>query len=81
MAQGSATKLNVLRAQGAKPAGPHPARPSAAHLAAGAPVEIHRVVNACGDVSIAGQLASVGSQWVGRRITSGLGSIAKYWML
>jgi hypothetical protein len=46
--------LARLRAQGARPAGPPPARPSGTQLSAGAPVEIHRSVNAVGMVSIGG---------------------------
>lgn len=64
----SSLDLDKLRADGARPAGPPPARPAAAHLAAGAPVEIHRVVNASGNVSVAGRHVSVGAQWAGRRI-------------
>jgi hypothetical protein len=61
--------LARLRAQGARPAGPPPARPSGTQLSAGAPVEIHRSVNAVGMVSIAGHYHSVGQQFAGRRIT------------
>jgi hypothetical protein len=61
--------LARLRAQGARSAGPPPARPSWTQLSAGAPVEIHRTVNAVGMVSIAGKYHSVGQQFAGRRIT------------
>ncbi|WP_235022471.1 hypothetical protein [Amycolatopsis alkalitolerans] len=61
--------LNRLRAQGARPGGPPPARPAAAHLAAGAPIEVDRTVNYSGCVSLAGVLISVGAQWAGRRVT------------
>jgi transposase InsO family protein len=61
--------LARLRVQGARPAGPPPARPSWAQLTAGAPVEIQRTVNATGTVSIAGKYHSVGQQFAGRRIT------------
>jgi len=62
--------LTRLRAHGARPAGPPPpARPSWTELTAGAPVEIHRSVNAVGMVSIAGHYRSVGQQFAGRRIT------------
>jgi hypothetical protein len=61
--------LTRLRAQGARPAGPPPARPSWTQLTAGAPVEIQRTVNATGTVSIAGKYHSVGQQFAGRRVT------------
>jgi hypothetical protein len=61
--------LARLRAQGARSAGPPPARPSWTQLTAGAPVEIQRTVNATGTVSIAGKYHSVGQQFAGRRIT------------
>jgi hypothetical protein len=61
--------LARLRAQGARPAGPPPARPSWTQLTAGAPVEIQRTVNATGTVSIAAKYHSVGQQFAGRRIT------------
>ncbi|MCA1835807.1 MAG: IS481 family transposase, partial [Actinobacteria bacterium] len=58
-----------LRTQGARPAGPPPARPSWTQLTAGIPVEIQRTVNATGTVSIAGKHHSVGQHFAGRRIT------------
>jgi transposase InsO family protein len=61
--------LARLRAQGARSAGPPPARPSWTQLSTGAPVEIQRTVNATGTVSIAGKYHSVGQQFAGRRIT------------
>jgi transposase InsO family protein len=61
--------LARLRTQGARPAGPPPARPSWTQLTTGAPVEIHRTANAVGMVSIAGKYHSVGQQLAGRRIT------------
>jgi hypothetical protein len=61
--------LARLRAQGARPAGPPPARPSWAQLAGGVPVEIQRTVNATGTVSIAGKYHSVGQHFAGRRVT------------
>jgi hypothetical protein len=61
--------LARLRAQGARPAGPPPARPSWTQLTAGAPVEIHRTVNAVGMVSIGGTYHSVGQHFAGQRIT------------
>lgn len=65
----SSLDLDKLRADGATPAGPPPARPAAAHLGAGAPVEVHRVVNTSGLVSLARQLLSVGQRWAGQRVT------------
>jgi hypothetical protein len=65
------TSIDLARlcAQGARPAGPPPpARPSWTQLATGAPVEIQRMVNAIGTVSIAGKFHSVGQQFAGRRI-------------
>jgi hypothetical protein len=61
--------LARLHAQGARPAGPPPARPSWTQLSAGAPVEIQRTVNAVGMVSIAGHYHSIGQQFAGRHIT------------
>jgi hypothetical protein len=61
--------LARLRAQGARPADPPPARPSWTQLAAGAPVEIQRTVNATGTVSIAGKHHCIGQHFAGRRIT------------
>jgi hypothetical protein len=61
--------LTRLRAQGARPAGPPPARPSWTQLTAGAPVEIQRTVNATGTVSIAGKHHCIGQHFAGRRIT------------
>lgn len=60
--------LARLRATGARSAGPAPARPAAAQLTSG-PVEIHRTVNASGNVSVAGHHVNVGAQHAGRRIT------------
>jgi hypothetical protein len=59
--------LARLRAAGARPAGPAPARPAAGLLSG--PVEIHRTVNASGNVSVAGHYLNVGAQHAGRRIT------------
>jgi hypothetical protein len=61
--------LTRLRAQGARSAGPPPARPSWTQLTAGAPVEIQRTVNATGTVSIAGKHHCIGQHFAGRRIT------------
>lgn len=65
----TSTDLARLRAQGARPAGPPPARPSWTQLTASAPVEIHRTVNAVGTVSIVGKPHSIGQHFAGRRIT------------
>jgi hypothetical protein len=61
--------LARLRAQGARPAGLPPARPSWTQLSAGTPVEIHRTANAGGMVSIGGTYHSIGQQFAGQRIT------------
>jgi len=61
--------LDRLRAQGARPAGLPPARPAAAYLASGAPIELYRTVNHSGTVSLGGRVVSVGAQWAGRRLT------------
>lgn len=60
------THLARLRADGASPAGPPPARAAANRLVG--PIEIHRTVNASGNVSVAGQYLNVGGQHAGRRI-------------
>ena len=65
----STVDLARLRAEGARPAGPPPAKPSVGMLAAGAPIEIDRNVNANGFVILAGHHLSVGSPLAGRRIT------------
>ena len=57
--------LARLRADGARPAGPPPARSAAP---ATGPVDIHRTVNAVGCVSVAGRQINVGGQHAGRRI-------------
>jgi transposase InsO family protein len=61
----STTGLARLRADGGRPAGPPPAHPA---VAEGEPVEVHRLVNSSGNVSLAGQYISVGAQHAGRRI-------------
>lgn len=60
------THLARLRADGARPAGPLPARAAAGQHVG--PIEIHRTVNASGNVSVAGQYLNVGGQHAGRRI-------------
>jgi transposase InsO family protein len=65
----STVDLARLRADGARPAGPPPARPSPGLLAAGAPVEVDRTVHAQGVVVIAGRQLPVGLPLAGRRVT------------
>jgi hypothetical protein len=64
----STRDLARLRADGARPAGPPPARPAAA-LTHGGPVEIERTVNRVGVVAIGGIPLSIGSPLAGRRVT------------
>jgi transposase InsO family protein len=59
------TGLARLRADGARPAGPPPARPAATERD---PVEVHRTVNRSGNVSLAGQYVPVGAQHAGQRV-------------
>ena len=65
----SAVDLTRLRADGARPAGPPPARPSPGLLAAGATVEIDRLVHAQGVVVLAGRQLPVGQPLAGRQVT------------
>jgi hypothetical protein len=65
----STRDLSRLRAAGARPAGPPPARPALGVLAAGGPVEIDRTVNRTGVVVIAGAQLSVGMPLAGQRAT------------
>jgi transposase InsO family protein len=65
----SAVDLARLRTDGARPAGPPPARPSPGLLAAGATLEIDRLVHAQGVVVLAGRQLPVGSPLAGRRVT------------
>lgn len=58
------THLARLRAEGARAAGPPPARPARTQ----GPIEINRTVNASGSVSVAGHYVSVGAQHAGRRV-------------
>ena len=60
--------LARLRADGARPAGPPPARPAAA-LAQGGPVEIDRTVSRNGVVVVGGIQLPIGSPLAGRRVT------------
>jgi transposase InsO family protein len=59
------TGLARLRGDGARRGGPPPAQ---AAITDNAPVEVHRLVNSSGNVSLAGQHLSVGAQHAGRRI-------------
>jgi hypothetical protein len=67
--------LTRLRAAGARPAGPPPSRAIAASHSAGdneavpVAVEVDRVVNASGLVSLAGRYVSVGQMRAGHRVT------------
>ncbi|HEY2833452.1 MAG TPA: IS481 family transposase [Sporichthyaceae bacterium] len=58
------THLARLRIEGARPAAPSPIDPAWT----GGPIEISRTVNACGNVTVAGQYVSVGAQHAGRRV-------------
>ena len=64
----SVSDLARLRANGARPAGPPPAAPSAAALAGGAAVEVDRVVNGCGLIALAGVQVNVGLPLAGQRV-------------
>ena len=65
----STVDLARLRASGqARPAGPPPAAPSPAALARGAAVDVHRVVNGCGLITVAGVQVNVGLPLAGRRV-------------
>jgi hypothetical protein len=64
----STRDLARLRADGADPAGPPPARPAAA-LAQGGPVEIDRTVSRNGVVVVGGIQLPIGSPLAGRRVT------------
>jgi len=65
----SSLDLSRLRVDGARPAGPPPAHPSAGQLAAGATIEIDRLVHAQGVVVLAGRQLPVGQPLAGRRVT------------
>jgi transposase InsO family protein len=65
----SVIDLARLRKLDARPAGPPPAPPSPALLAAGTPVECDRTVNGCGLVALAGRWLPVGFPLAGQRIT------------
>ena len=59
--------LARLRRSGARPAGPPPAGPSPGALAASRCVEVDRLVNATGGITLGGQLILVGSPLAGQR--------------
>jgi transposase InsO family protein len=59
--------LARLRRSGARPAGPPPAGPSPGALAASRCVEVDRLVNAIGGITLGGQLILVGSPLAGQR--------------
>lgn len=59
--------LGQLLTEGAKPAGPAPI--STGIATPGAPVEVERLVNACGLIALAGRQHPVGIQFAGRRVT------------
>jgi hypothetical protein len=65
----SGVDLARLRVDGARPAGPPPARPSPGQLAAGAAVEVDRLVHAQGAVVLAGRQLPIGQPLAGRRVT------------
>ena len=63
----SGADLARLRRSGARPAGPPPAGPSPGALAASRCVEVDRLVNATGGITLGGQLILVGSPLAGQR--------------
>jgi transposase InsO family protein len=63
----SAVDLARLRRFGARPAGPPPAGPSPGALAASRCVEVNRLVNATGGITLGNQLILVGSPLAGQR--------------
>ena len=65
----SVIDLARLRRTGGRAAGPPPAPPSPAMLAAGAVVECDRTVTACGLVALAGRWLPVGAPLAGQRVT------------
>jgi len=65
----STVDLARLRADGARPAGPPPARPSPGLLASGGTVELDRLVHAQGAVVLANRQIPVGMPLAGRRVT------------
>jgi transposase InsO family protein len=65
----STVDLSRLRGDGARPAGPPPARPSPGLLASGATVELDRLVHAQGAVVLANRQVLVGMPLAGRLVT------------
>ena len=63
----SAVDLARLRNAGARPAGPPPAGPRAGPLAATGCVEVQRLVNAAGIITLGSQAIQVGSPMAGQR--------------
>jgi transposase InsO family protein len=63
----TAADLGQLLAEGGKPAGPPPV--STGPVMPGGPVEVERLVNACGLIGLAGRQHPVGIQFAGRRVT------------
>jgi hypothetical protein len=63
----SAVDLARLRSAGARPAGPPPAGPAPGPLAASSCVEVQRLVNAAGIITLANQVIAVGSPLAGQR--------------
>src|SRR5258708_18427243 len=63
----SAVALARLRNAGARPAGPPPAGPAPGPLAASSCVEVQRLVNAAGIITLGNQVIQVGSPLAGQR--------------
>jgi len=63
----SAVDIARLRQGGARPAGPPPAAPAPGDLAAASCVEVQRLVNSSGIITLANQAISVGSPLAGQR--------------
>jgi hypothetical protein len=63
----SAVDLARLRSVGARPAGPPPAGPAPGSLAATGCVEVQRLVNAAGIITLGNQVIQIGSPLAGQR--------------
>jgi hypothetical protein len=63
----TAADLGQLLAEDGRPAGPPPVSTGA--VTPGGPVEVERLVNACGLIALAGRQHPVGIQFAGRRVT------------
>jgi transposase InsO family protein len=63
----SAVDLARLRSAGARPAGPPPAGPAPGAMAATSCVEVQRLVNAAGIITLGNQVIQVGSPLAGQR--------------